>query len=80
MSGKNVVLSGTVTEVSRPGLYIRSLSIDGFPQDEQVTFFIEGAMPLWAELRIPNNNGWMVGDRVAISIVSVEQQEVQRAA
>ncbi|HEY7097381.1 MAG TPA: hypothetical protein VH437_11695 [Terriglobales bacterium] len=66
---KEIVLSGAVTDVSRPW-------IDG----EQVTFGIEGAVPLWAEVRVPNRQGWMVGDRVSISIVYAEEDAVREAA
>ena len=76
MNGKKVVLSGAVAEVSRPGIHTLSRSSGGLTvdQDEQVTFLIEGAVPLWAELRIPNNHRWIVGDRVAISIVSLDHK------
>jgi hypothetical protein len=57
-----IVLSGTVTDVSVP-------RFDG----EQVTFAIDGAVPLWAEVRVPNRHGWVVGERVSISIVSAER-------
>jgi hypothetical protein len=82
VTGKEVVLSGTVTEVSRseifvPGSNVQRLSWD---QEERVTFSVEGAGSLWAELRIPNRHGWAVGERVAISIVSVEQKQIKEAA
>jgi sRNA-binding carbon storage regulator CsrA len=66
---KETVLSGTVTDVSRP-------RVDG----EQVTFAIDGAVPLWAEVRVPNRHGWVIGDRVSISIVSAERNPVREAA
>jgi hypothetical protein len=66
---KEIVLSGRVTDVSRP-------RIDG----EQVTFAIDDAVPLWAEVRVPNRNGWVVGDRVSISIVSAEGRPAREAA
>jgi hypothetical protein len=68
---KEIVLSGSVTDVSRP----RAES-DG----EQVTFAIDGAVPLWAEVRVPNRHGWAVGDRVSISIVSAERNPARNAA
>jgi hypothetical protein len=70
-SEKEIVLSGSVTDVSRP----RPES-DG----EEVTFAIDEAVPLWAEVRVPNGHGWVVGDRVSISIVSAERNSARDAA
>ena len=63
MNEKKLELNGTVTEVSRPGLYC--------DRQERVTVSVEGAEPLYAELRLPNKHGWAVGERVVISIVCV---------
>jgi len=30
--------------------------------------FVEGAEPLYAELRVPNRQGWSVGQRVTVVI------------
>ena len=62
---KETVLCGHVTDVSRPRF--------GLDCDELVTFTIDGATPLWAELRLPNRHGWVVGERVSISIVLSER-------
>jgi hypothetical protein len=56
---KKLLLAGRVTEVSRLGFS---------PQPELVTFSVDGAEPLWSEVRVPNEHGWAVGDRVLISI------------
>jgi hypothetical protein len=65
---KEIVVSGRVTDVSCP-------RIDG----EQVTFAIDNAVPLWAEVRLPNRDGWVVGDRVSVSIVSAEGKPAREA-
>jgi hypothetical protein len=82
MTGKEVLLSGTVTEVSRPAIAIRGVSTRDYhpDQDELVTFSVEGAEPLWAELRIQNRHGWAVREKVAISIVSVERKQIMEAS
>lgn len=68
---KRVLLSGVVTSVSTVGC----------PSDkrEHVTFAVDGAEPLWAEFRVPNNHGWTVGDKVAISVVHVERRSTVEA-
>jgi hypothetical protein len=43
-------------------------------QPEYVTFLVEGAEPLWAEIRLPNTHGWRVGERVSIAIIPVLQR------
>lgn len=68
---KEIVLSGSVTDVSRP----RAES-----HGEQVTFAIDEAVPLWAEVRVPNRHGWVVDDRVSISIVYAERNSARDAA
>jgi hypothetical protein len=67
---KMILLNGVVTEVSNPGY-------GAAPQD-YVTFSVDGAEPLWAEFRVPNNHGWKVGDAVAISVVLVGRKPIQR--
>jgi len=66
---KEMVLSGRVTDVSRSIGYA-----------EQVTFTVEGAIPLWAEVRLPNSHGWVVGDQLSISIVCEERKTTREAA
>jgi hypothetical protein len=72
MNNKKLELYGFVTELSRPGLY--------FDKQERVTFSITGAEPMYAELRLPNKHGWVVGEGVAISIVSIERVVEMEAA
>jgi hypothetical protein len=54
-------LVGSVTEVSRPGLYL--------DERERITVAVEGAEPLYAEIRIPNTQGWVLGQRVTVIMV-----------
>jgi hypothetical protein len=53
-------LTGRISEISRSGLYL-----DGV---DRVTVRVEGAEPLYAELRVPNRPGWSVGQEVAVTI------------
>jgi hypothetical protein len=53
-------LAGRISEISRPGLYLDSV--------ERVTVRVEGAEPLYAELRLPNREGWRVGQQVVVTI------------
>lgn len=68
---KRVLLSGVVTSVSTVGY-----SSD---KREHVTFSVDGAEHLWAEFRVPNNHGWTVGDKVAISVVHVGHRPMEAA-
>jgi hypothetical protein len=54
-------LAANVTDISRAGLYA--------DHQERVTLSVEGAEPLYAELRLPNQPGWTVGQRVVLVIV-----------
>jgi len=54
-------LVGNISDVSRRGLYS--------DQMERVTVFVEGAEPLYAELRLPNTVGWGVGQKVLVMII-----------
>jgi len=69
---KSVLLHGVVTEVCSPGY--------DPVRREYVTFSIAGAEPLWAEFRVPNYNGWTVGDAVAISVVLVGRKPATQIA
>jgi hypothetical protein len=69
---KEMVLRGTVTDVSSPRY--------GLDCSEQVTFSIDGAEPFWAEVRLPNQHGWVVGDRLSISIGSIEKRATREFA
>ena len=66
MSEHSVRLAGNVTEVSRPGLYS--------DQRERVTVSVEGAEPLYAELRVPNDQGWSLGQKVMVTIAAAERE------
>ena len=63
MHTKKLLLDGRVTDVLHRGLQP--------DQPEFVTFLVEGAEPLWAEIRLPNIHGWTVGERVSIAIIPV---------
>jgi hypothetical protein len=54
-------LVGNISDISRAGLYP--------DYQERVTVFVEGAEPLYAELRLPNTSGWVVGQKVVLVIV-----------
>jgi len=69
---KEIILSGRVPDVS-------PASVDS-DYAEQVTFSIEEAVPLWAEVRVQNRDGWVVGDRVSICIVCAERDSATQAA
>lgn len=69
---KEMTLSGRVTDVSRPRV--------GLDCGEQVTFAVDGAVPLWAEVRLPNSHGWVVGDLLLISIVCEDRKTTREAA
>jgi hypothetical protein len=54
-------LAGNVIKVSLAALY---------PDDqERITVWVEGAEQLYAELRVPNQPGWAVGQRVVLVIM-----------
>jgi hypothetical protein len=54
-------LAGNVVDISRAALYP--------DQQERITLSVEGAEELYAELRVPNQHGWAVGQRVVLVIV-----------
>ncbi len=54
-------LVGSISGISRPGLYV--------DHQERVTVSVEGAEPLYAELRLPNQLGWVVGQKVLVVII-----------
>jgi hypothetical protein len=60
MNEPNVKLSGNISEISRAGLYIDRV--------ERVTVCVDGAEPLYAELRLPNISGWRIGQKVVVTI------------
>jgi hypothetical protein len=57
----NLRLVGNISDISRPGLYE--------DYQERVTVSVEGAEPLYAELRLPNRAGWVVGQKVLVVII-----------
>jgi hypothetical protein len=67
LSTRTLKLAGNITEISRAGLY----------EDhwERVTVFVEGAEPLYAELRLPNREGWNLGQRVLIVIAPADADD-----
>jgi hypothetical protein len=54
-------LAGSVTEVSRRGLYL--------DERERITVAVEGAEPLYAEIRVPNTQGWVLGQKLMLIMV-----------
>jgi hypothetical protein len=56
-------MSGNISEISRGELYL--------DHQERVTVAVDGAEPLYAELRLPNVHGWVVGQRVVLVITTV---------
>ena len=64
-------LAGQVSEISRSGLYM--------DQQERVTLFVQGAEPLYAELRVPNEQGWSIGQKVTVTIMATESDGGKRS-
>jgi hypothetical protein len=60
-------LAGNISEISRPGLY--------YDRQERVTVSVRGAEPLYAELRLPNQQGWTVGQEVVVTIAVAHSDE-----
>jgi len=54
-------LTGSVIEVSRRGLYL--------DERERITVAVEGAEPLYAEIRVPNTQGWVLGQKLMVIMV-----------
>jgi hypothetical protein len=61
VNDESLKLAGNITDISRGGLYE--------DHQDRVTLYVEGAEPLYAELRLPNRPGWTVGQRVVLVIV-----------
>ena len=66
MIAHTVKLAGSVSEI-HPGLYLDNR--------EQVTVSVEGAEPLYAELRVPNEVGWKLGQKVMVTIAPADMDE-----
>jgi hypothetical protein len=62
MNAPSVKLTGNISEISRAGLYMDRV--------ERITVCVEGAEPLYAELRLPNVSGWTIGQKVVVTIES----------
>jgi hypothetical protein len=60
VSSSSVQLLGNVSEISRSGLYE--------DHRERITVAVEGAEPLYAEIRLRNDQGWAVGQRLKVII------------
>jgi len=63
--GNNLRLAGNVTDVTRGGLYE--------DHQDRITVRVEGAEPLYAELRLPNAHAWPVGQRVVVVIMPISE-------
>ena len=65
MNPHHMKLAGNVSNVTQAFLY----------QDcqERVTVSVEGAEPLYAELRLRNQVGWAVGQKVVVVIVPEDE-------
>ena len=68
MSSSSVQLLGNVSEISRSGLYE--------DHRERITVAVEGAEPLYAEIRLRNDKGWAVGQRLKVIIVPAVSDEI----
>ena len=62
---RSLRLTGNVSELSRSELYV--------DRQERITVAVEGAEPLYAELRLPNMHGWLVGQRVVLVITTASE-------
>jgi hypothetical protein len=67
VSAHTVRLAGNISEISRPGFYV--------DKRERVTVSVQGAEPLYAELRVPNDVGWNLGQKVMITIAPADTDE-----
>ena len=67
MSTSSVRLAGNISGISRAGLYP--------DRRERVIVSVEGTEPLYAELRLPNEQGWTVGQKVMVTIVPADSGE-----
>ena len=63
-------LAGQVSEISRSGLYV--------DHQERVTLLVQGAERLYAELRVPNEHGWSIGQKVTVTIMATESDGSKR--
>lgn len=68
MSTSSVSLIGNVSEISKSGMYE--------DRRERVTVAVEGAEPLYAELRLPNDKGWILGQKLKVIIAAAIVDEL----
>lgn len=61
---QGVKLAGSIRDISQAWLYADRL--------ERVTIVVDGAEPLYAELRLPNHEGWVLGQKVLIMIIPAQ--------
>lgn len=61
-----IKLAGEVSEISRSGLYA--------DHQERVTLSVQGAEPLYAEIRVPNEQGWSIGQKVMVTVMAAESE------
>ena len=62
-----VQLAGNVSESSQARLYE--------DHRERITVLVEGADPLYSELRVRNDRGWTVGQKVMVIIAPANSAE-----
>src|SRR5438270_10694306 len=67
MSPASLRLIGNISDICRP--------VYSSDNQEQVTVSVEGAEPLYAEIRIPNKQGWRLGQRVVVMIAPVSADD-----
>jgi hypothetical protein len=67
MTPSGLRLSGNVSDISR--------SVFSRDHQERVTVSVEGAEPLYAELRLPNKQGWRLGQKVVVMIEPVSADD-----
>jgi hypothetical protein len=63
----NLKLAGKISNISQAALYE--------DHQDRVTVSVEGAEPLYAELRLPNQAGWAVGQKVVVVILPISSEE-----
>lgn len=61
-------LVGNISDISRAGLY--------GDHQERVTVSVEGAEPLYAELRLPNHARWVLGQKVLVVIIPASPEGI----
>jgi hypothetical protein len=67
MSPASLRLIGNISDICRP--------VYSSDNQEQVTVSVEGAEPLYAEIRIPNKQGWRLGQKVVVMIAPVSADD-----